>query len=266
MRALRVAVVGLGGVGSWTVEALARHGVAELTLIDFDHVAESNINRQVQATSDTLGMAKGEALARRIATIHPGCRVHVVDAFASPTNWPGLLVEPVDVVVDACDQVSAKTAIALWALRESTRLVVVGAAGGKADATRIEADDLARVTHDPLLASLRQRVRKALASGASSPSSRAIASPKKKAGLPARMGLRCVFSREPVMSPSSVAGAAEEAEATESVSCVLPSGGGTNDGKVDATVDGTLNCHGYGSSVVVTATMGLVAAQEALRA
>jgi tRNA A37 threonylcarbamoyladenosine dehydratase len=84
LRALRVAVVGLGGVGSWTVEALARSGVAGLVLVDYDHVAESNINRQVQALGRTLGQAKGQALRERIADIHPGCRVEVVDEFAGP--------------------------------------------------------------------------------------------------------------------------------------------------------------------------------------
>ena len=85
IRAARIAVVGLGGVGSWAVEALARSGVAQLTLIDFDHVAESNINRQVQALGSTLGMAKGQALEQRVRDIHPGCRVHVVDAFVART-------------------------------------------------------------------------------------------------------------------------------------------------------------------------------------
>jgi tRNA threonylcarbamoyladenosine dehydratase len=75
LRQLRIAVVGLGGVGSWAVEALARSGVASLVLIDLDHVAESNINRQVQALGDTLGLAKAEALRRRIADIHPACEV-----------------------------------------------------------------------------------------------------------------------------------------------------------------------------------------------
>src|SRR6185436_7187542 len=92
LRAARVAVVGLGGVGSWAVEALARSGIAELTLIDLDHVAESNINRQVQALGATLGQAKAIALQQRIADIHPGCVVHAVEEFADEDNWPALLV------------------------------------------------------------------------------------------------------------------------------------------------------------------------------
>ena len=223
VRALRVAVVGLGGVGSWTAEALARSGVASLTLIDMDHVAESNINRQVQALGVTLGQAKGEALRERIADIHPGCDVQLVDDFVTPDNWPALLPVEVDVVIDACDQVQAKLAMASWAMQVGAVLVIAGAAGGKRRPQAVEVDDLANVTHDPLLASLRQRLRKL--HGA--PRTGAI-------------GVRCVFSREAVTMP------------------VAPEG-------EDCDVDGSLNCHGYGSSVVVTATFGLVLASEALQ-
>ncbi len=184
IRAARIAVVGLGGVGSWTVEALARSGVAELVLFDLDHVAESNINRQLQALGRTLGQAKTQALAERIADIHPGCRVHAVDDFVQPENWPALLPAAVDVLIDACDQVQAKVALAAWALAERVPLVCVGAAGGKRRAEAVAIEDLAEVTHDPLLASLRQRLRK---SGA--------------APRQGRMGLRCVFSREVVQRP-----------------------------------------------------------------
>jgi tRNA A37 threonylcarbamoyladenosine dehydratase len=219
-----VAVVGLGGVGSWAAEALARSGVARLVLIDLDHVSESNINRQVQALSSTLGQHKGEALRERIAAIHPGCEVQVVDDFVTPENWPALLPAAVDAVVDACDQVRAKAAIAAWALRLQRPLVCVGAAGGKRQAQAVEVQDLADTTHDPLLASLRQRLRK---DGA--------------APRQGRIGIRCVFSRETVSAP--VAGC---------------------DGGTAPTGDGTLNCHGYGSSVAVTATFGMVAAGEAI--
>jgi len=219
VRAARVGVVGLGGVGSWAVEALARSGVAELTLFDMDHVAESNINRQVQALGATLGQGKGEALRDRIADIHPGCDVHLVDDFVSADNWPALLPREVDVLIDACDQVQAKVAMAQWALQSKRAFVSVGAAGGKQRAQAIEVDDLALVTHDPLLASLRQRLRK-----------------QHGAARTGSMSVRCVFSREPVSPP------------------------------VDACeVDGSLNCHGYGSSVVVTASFGFVAAGDALQ-
>ncbi len=222
LRAARVAVVGLGGVGSWAVEALARSGVAELTLIDLDHIAESNINRQVQALGATLGQSKAQALAERVADSHPGCTVHSVEEFASAENWPALLPHPVDALIDACDQVRAKQALAAWALRERIAFVCVGAAGGKQLAHKIEVDDLAHATHDPLLASLRQRLRQQ--EGAA-----------RKGGI----GLRCVFSRESVHMPNGPEGQRE--------------------------IDGNLNCHGYGSSVTVTASFGFAAAGDVIQ-
>lgn len=223
LRALRVAVAGVGGVGSWAAEALARSGVAELVLIDLDHVAESNVNRQIQALTWTLGQAKVQALRERIDTIHPGCRVWPVEAFVEPETWPALLPCAVDAVIDACDQVRAKAALAAWALRERVPLVCVGAAGGKRAPQRVELDDLAAVTHDPLLSSLRQRLR------------REHAAPRQ-----GRIGVRCVFSREPVAMPQGADG--------------------------ECAVDGSLACHGYGSSVAVTATFGMTAAAAVIEA
>jgi tRNA A37 threonylcarbamoyladenosine dehydratase len=192
IRAARVAIVGVGGVGSWAAEALARSGVAALTLIDLDHVAESNINRQVQAVGATLGQAKVQALRERIADIHPGCIVTGIEEFVDEGNWPALLPQPVDVVIDACDQVRAKAAIAAWALQARMPLVIAGAAGGKRKPQAIEVDDLARTTHDPLLASLRQRLRK-----------------QHGAARTGAIGLRCVFSRESVTMPIGAAAACD---------------------------------------------------------
>ena len=262
LRAARVAVVGLGGVGSWAAEALARSGVARLVLIDLDHVAESNINRQVQALGATLGMAKAEALRQRIADIHPGCEVHTVEDFAGPHNWPGLLPAEVDVLIDACDQSAAKLALAAWALQTGTAAVCVGAAGGKQSAQRVEVADLAEVTHDPLLASLRQRLR------------------KQGAARQGRIGLACVFSRENVALPvaeaeaacataaasGGMAGDAAAGLSGETTGVTTELGADrTSDGEAGGATDGTLNCSGYGSSVTVTATFGLVAAGEAIR-
>ena len=161
LRAARVAVVGLGGVGSWAVEALARSGVAGLMLIDLDHVAESNINRQVQAVGRTLGQSKAQALRDRVADIHPGCELSLVEAFVDSRNWPALLPGRVDAVIDACDQLQAKAAMAAWALgQDDVAHVCVGAAGGRTQAQAVETEDLGVVTHDALLASLRQRLRR----------------------------------------------------------------------------------------------------------
>ena len=219
LRAARIAVVGLGGVGSWAVEALARSGVAALTLIDLDHIAESNINRQVQALSATIGQSKADALAARVRDIHPACAVHVVDEFAGADNWPALLPQPVDAVIDACDQVRAKQALAAWALQQRGAFVCVGAAGGKQLAHKTDVDDIANATHDPLLAALRQRLRQQHGAARKGP-----------------MGLACVFSRESVRMP---------------------------EGECD--IDGNLNCHGYGSSVTVTASFGFAAAGDAIQ-
>jgi len=185
IRAARIAIVGVGGVGSWAAEALARSGVAGLVLIDLDHVAESNINRQIQAIGRTLGQAKVQALSERIADIHPGCAVAEVEDFVDADNWPALLPQPVDAVIDACDQVRAKAAIAAWSLRSGVPLVVAGAAGGKRKPQAIEVDDLSATTHDPLLASLRQRLRK-----------------HHGAARTGAIGVRCVYSRESVVAPA----------------------------------------------------------------
>ena len=212
-----VAVVGIGGVGSWSAEALARSGVGALVLIDLDHVAESNVNRQVHALTTTVGQAKVQAMRERIALIHLDCAVHGVEEFAEPGNWPALLPRGVDAVIDACDEVKAKVAMASWALRTKTPFISAGAAGGKRLAHQVDIDDLARATHDPLLAQLRYRLRKF------------HGAPRE--GRP--IGVACVFSREAVAPPDP--------------SCALEG-------------DGSLNCHGYGSSVAVTATFGQCAA------
>ena len=235
VRAARIAVVGVGGVGSWTAEALARSGVAELTLIDLDHVAESNINRQVHALEPTLGQAKVLALKERIALIHPGCVVHAIEEFVDEENAAALLgAQPLDGVVDCCDQVRAKAAVAAWGRAQDVPVVSVGAAGGKVSPQLLEVADLAEVTHDPLLASLRQRLRQ-----------------RHGGARKGAMGLACVFSREAVRPPQDavcevddVAGAAEQGASR------------------DAPSDGSLNCHGFGSTVTVTATFGMVAASE----
>jgi len=223
IRNAHVLVVGIGGVGSWAVEALARSGVGRLTMIDLDHVSESNINRQIHALDATVGQAKIEAMRERIAQINPECKVQAIDDFVEPGNWLALLDGaqaangPATAVIDACDQVKAKVAMAAWARASRTAFITVGAAGGKRQAHKVDIDDLSLVTHDPLLAQLRQRLRK-------------------EHGAPRegrKIGVTCVFSRESVAPPDA--------------SCAIEG-------------DGSLNCHGYGSVVSVTATFGQCAA------
>lgn len=233
LRASRVAVIGVGGVGSWAAEALARSGVAELTLIDLDHVGESNINRQIHALQTTLGQAKVQALRERIALIHPGCVVHAIEEFVDEDNAQALLsAQPLDGIVECCDQVRAKAAVAAWGRDHAVPVVAVGAAGGKVMPQQVQLADLGEVTHDPLLSSLRQRLRQR------------HGAPRKGA-----MGLTCVFSREQVRPPQDAVcgvGGDGEAEGTGQIT----------------QQDNSLNCHGFGSSVTVTATFGMVAAAE----
>ncbi len=151
IRQAHVAVVGIGGVGSWVAEALARSGVARLSLIDMDHIAESNINRQIHALTSTTGQSKVEAMRERIALIHPECQVDALDEFVTPENWPAVLPCLPDAVIDACDQVKAKVAMALWAMQNKVGFITVGAAGGKRLAHKVDVDDLSKITHDPLL-------------------------------------------------------------------------------------------------------------------
>jgi tRNA A37 threonylcarbamoyladenosine dehydratase len=218
IRAARVAVVGIGGVGSWAVEALARSGVAALTLIDLDHISESNINRQLHALDSTVGKAKVQAMRERIAGINPACQVNCIEEFVEPANWPAILPGPVDAVIDACDQTRAKVAMAQWARETGTLFITVGAAGGKRKAHLVDIDDLSATTHDPLLAQLRYRLRR-----------------EHQAPRAGSIGVACVFSREAVAQPDAA--------------CLTEQGG-----------DGSLNCHGYGSVVSVTATFGQCAA------
>lgn len=217
MRSAHVAVVGIGGVGSWAAEALARSGIGQITLIDMDHVSESNINRQLHALTSTVGMSKVRAMQDRIQGINPDCKVHCIDDFVTPENWSQVLTDSVDAVIDACDQVAAKTVMADWARRSGGVFVTVGAAGGKKRAEWVDIQDLSETTHDPLLAQVRYRLRKS------------YGAPKNGK----KLSVACVFSREPVQQPDA--------------SCNTQS-------------DGTLNCHGYGSLVTVTATFGMCAA------
>ena len=241
IRAAHVVVVGLGGVGSWTAEAVARSGVARMTLIDLDHIAESNINRQVHALDSTLGQAKVHSMRERIAQINPDCRVDCIEEFVAAENWPEILSLDSGfdrsqlAVIDACDQVRAKTAMAAWAIKNRIVLISIGAAGGKRLAHRVDIADLGAVTHDPLLAQVRYRLRR-----------------EHSAPRQGKIGLACVFSLEPVHQP--VAGNTLDSQH-----------GGDQSGlrtpvPLPAQTDGSLNCHGYGSVATVTATFGMCAA------
>lgn len=157
----RVAVVGVGGVGSWAVEALARSGIGHITLIDFDHVAASNMNRQIQALDSTLGAAKVSVLEARICDINPGCKVTAVDDFLTEENVRDLIPQGAfDAVIDACDQAKVKAALIVHARFNRIPLVVCGAAGGKNNPLNLRQSDLGLTTHDALLSRIRNRLNK----------------------------------------------------------------------------------------------------------
>ncbi|MBI5109558.1 MAG: tRNA threonylcarbamoyladenosine dehydratase [Rhodocyclales bacterium] len=228
-RGAHVTVIGIGGVGSWAAEALARSGIGRLTLIDLDHVAESNINRQVQALGTTLGAAKVLAMRERILAINPECTVACVEEFIDEQNIAGLL-PACDAVIDAIDQVRAKAALIAHCRRTGLRIVTTGGAGGRTDPTRIEVIDLARTTQDALASRVRAKLRKDYGFSRD---------PKRK------FGVDCVFSPEQALRS---AGACATPEAME-----FDAGAG-------------LNCAGYGSSVAVTAGFGFAAAARVLTA
>lgn len=227
-RAAHVCVIGVGGVGSWVVEALARSAVGHLTLIDLDNVAESNINRQIQALSSTVGMAKIEALKQRIAQINPFCQVTLVEDFIDVENIPAMIADKnVDYVVDAIDSVKPKAALIAWCSANKMPLVVVGGAGGQIDPTKVEIRDLARTEQEPLLKKVRKILR---------------AQYGFSRGEKQKYHIDAVFSMEPLRYPDAGDACA-----------------------VDPNSITGLNCAGFGSSMVVTATFGMVTAGQVLR-
>lgn len=154
-----VCVVGVGGVGSWAVEALARSGIGTLTLIDLDNVAESNINRQLPALGSTLGRPKVDVLKERCLDINPLCQIHTVEDFLEKDNLPALIHTDFDYVVDCIDNFRIKAALAAHCRRHKIRLIMLGGAGGQQDPTKIRLSDLSRTQQDRLLARVRKELR-----------------------------------------------------------------------------------------------------------
>ena len=225
LRAAHIVVVGLGGVGSWAAEALARSGVGHLTLIDLDHIAESNTNRQVQALGDTFGKAKVVAMAERLVAINPIVRVDCIEEFVTPEN-AATLVPPCDAVLDCIDQVAPKAALIAACHARKIAVYTSGAGGGRTDPTRIRSDDLARAEGDPLLAKVRYRLRRQHGFA------RERTGADGRTRVP-RFAVTAVYSDEPVR-------------------------GGNHGGA-------PLACAGYGSVVTVTASLGLALASCAMR-
>ena len=153
-------VIGIGGVGSWVAEALARNGVGHITLIDLDDICTTNINRQIHALTDTVGLSKVEVMAERILQINPDCKVHQIEDFVTDENLQELLSANFDYVIDAIDSVRIKTAIIAHCKRNKLPIITIGGAGGQIDPTKIEIADLSQTYQDPLLAKVRNNLRR----------------------------------------------------------------------------------------------------------
>lgn len=226
-------VIGIGGVGSWAAEALVRSGVGRLTLVDLDHVAESNFNRQLHALEPTLGQAKVEAMAQRIALINPACDVRCIDDFLTPENVGEVIgTDSETLVLDAMDQVAAKVALIAWCKRHKQHVVTCGAAGGKQRGELVQVADLSETTQDPLLAKVRSCLRRDHCFPAGQ------LKPVKQGNKKSRFGIQAIYSTEAVKRPVQ-----------DGDSCA----------PFDPTGGAPLACAGYGSLVTVTAVFGMVA-------
>jgi tRNA A37 threonylcarbamoyladenosine dehydratase len=160
LQAAHVAVVGIGGVGSWAAEALARSGVGEISLFDLDDVCTSNINRQAHAVDGTVGRAKVEVMAERLRGINPACRVHAVADFVTRETMAEYIDEELDAVIDCIDSVASKAALIAWCKRRKIQIVSTGGAGGQIDPTQIQLADLNKTVNDPLVAKVRSLLRR----------------------------------------------------------------------------------------------------------
>ncbi|MFC3606434.1 tRNA cyclic N6-threonylcarbamoyladenosine(37) synthase TcdA [Stutzerimonas tarimensis] len=230
LAAAHVAVVGLGGVGSWAAEALARSGVGELSLFDLDDVCVSNVNRQLHALDGTIGRAKVEVIAERVRLINPGCRVHAVADFVTRESMADHIHEDLDFVVDCIDSVAAKAALISWCKRRKIGIITTGAAGGQIDPTRISVADLNKTFNDPLAAKVRSLLRRDY---------NFSRTPGRYYSVP------CVYSTEQLRYPR-------------------PDGSVCQDrGFVGEGVK--LDCaSGFGAATMITASFGLVAAARAV--
>lgn len=227
LKAAHVAVIGLGGVGSWVVEALARTGIGKLTLIDMDEVCLSNVNRQIHAVDGTVGRSKAEVLAERVATISPDCEVLTEVCFFTESSAERLLAPTYDMIVDAIDATKHKCLLIAEARRRRLPLITCGGAGGRIDPTRIRIGDLSRTINDPLLLQVRKKLR------------REYDFPRKSRQ---KFKVDCVYTDEFPVFP----------QADGSVACEREPG-----------ADYRLNCdQGFGSATFVTGAMGFVLAAE----
>jgi len=225
-----ICVIGVGGVGSWAVEALARSGIGEITMIDMDVVSESNINRQLPAMTSTLGKDKTLVLKKRIEEINPQCQTLIIDDFVTVENVAELINDSMDFVIDCIDSSRVKAALINHCKRQKIKIITLGGAGGQIDPSRIQLADLSQTKQDPLLSKTRKLLRQEYGFSANV---------KRRFSVPA------IYSDEPQRYATDDGG----------VSFDKPSGS-----------DMTLSCAGgLGSCTTVTATFALHAAAEVLK-
>lgn len=225
-----VAIVGIGGVGSWVAEALARSALGKITLIDLDDICVTNTNRQIHALSNTIGIAKVDAMADRIKLINPECQIDTIEDFATPNNLEHIISPNLDYVVDATDSVKAKAAMIAFCKRRKIPIITIGGAGGQIDPTQIQIKDLAKTIQDPLAAKVRSDLRRFY---------HFSSNPKR------RFGVECVFSSEQLRYPQADGSVCQQKQFADGSS--------------------KLDCNqGFGTSTAVTASFGFVAASRVL--
>lgn len=235
LAAAHVCVIGVGGVGSWVVEALARTGIGALTLIDLDDVCITNTNRQLPALDGTMGRPKVDVLAERVRTINPGCAVRAVAEFLTESTAERLLSERFDFVVDAVDRMSIKALIVGTCRQKATPVLTIGSAGGRRDPTQIKCVDLGFAGRDPLLQQTRRKLR------------RDFGFPRSDDGAAAAMGVPCVFSTEMPLFPWANGSCSTEEEP-----------GGDESLRLDCA-------SGFGAATHVTGSFAFVASAEVVR-
>jgi tRNA A37 threonylcarbamoyladenosine dehydratase len=225
-----VTVVGLGGVGSWTVEALARSGVGGLKIVDLDEVCVTNINRQLHALTSTVGLSKARVLEARIKEINPNCSVTVFEKFFSPTTADDILGTSTNLLIDAIDSVDNKTALLVECVHRDQRVITVGSGGERLNPLGIQVEDLAFTIHDPLLQIIRKRLRQ---------------HHHFPRGERSHFEIPCIYAplqRGPQTAPESPPACSTETKRTRK------------------------SCNeGLGSAVFLTGTLGFAAAAEAVR-
>jgi tRNA A37 threonylcarbamoyladenosine dehydratase len=233
LHAAHVCVVGIGGVGSWVVEALARTGLGALTIVDADDVCVTNVNRQLPALTDTVGRPKVSVMAERVRQISPSCRIEARGEFYTKVNSDELLAQPFDFVVDCVDRMSIKAHLIHESRRHGRRVLTCGSAGGRRDPSQVEASDLGIAGNDELLRQVRRQLR------------REYGWPVGRGGCPLPMDVPCVFTSEKPVYPQPDGTCGAEPEKGESL-------------RMDCA-------SGFGAATFITGVFGFVAASEVVR-